>query len=68
MCEKGLVSKIQSHIFILNRYKIMASCWNFIPQERPTFTQLVQIISKQLLENVDDEKLDRENSEDSVDS
>ena len=39
----------------------MRSCWNFLPEERPAFTTLVQNISQQL--KVDDQKLD-EDSED----
>ena len=43
----------------------MASCWNFTPEERPTFTQLVKLISKHLLESLDDETFDKEDSDDS---
>jgi len=29
---------------------MMKSCWNFVPEERPTFTLLVTTISQQLPE------------------
>ena len=30
------------------RYKIMKDCWNFEPEDRPSFTTLVKVISQQV--------------------
>ena len=30
------------------RYNIMRKCWNFMPEDRPYFTELVQDVSQQL--------------------
>ena len=52
---------VRSYFMMHSRYEIMRSCWNFLPEERPAFTTLVQNISQQL--EVDNPKLD-EDSED----
>ena len=36
-----------SYIYI-RRYEIMRSCWNFGPEDRPCFAELVQDISQQV--------------------
>ena len=36
------------HLLYMRRYEIMRSCWNFGPEDRPCFVELVQDISQQV--------------------
>lgn len=38
--------------FLLGSYRIMLSCWHGDPKERPTFSDLVEILGNLLQENV----------------
>ena len=42
------IHAIANDLYPISRYKIMRSCWIFLPEERPSFTALVQNISQQL--------------------
>lgn len=52
---------VYAHIMIFNhnlRYKLMRRCWNWKPQQRPTFTEIVSELEDILSSTTNEEYLD----------